>query len=122
MNTNIPGVIFSPASQAAPLGMLASVTFRRKGGMRTAPDGAVLGLVRMDMLCGHSGRGSGFTSELVLHAPDNRSQLHIPLFDPVMVKWDEAGIFVRGIEIHIVDGVPAQVVQTWVIKPAPASA
>lgn len=103
--------------------MLVSVRLLRDHGRKlTAAQVAaaepLIGRMRLDELCAHSGRGRGCRSEAVLAWPDGRlGNVRQPLFDPVLVRFDARGWILRGHEIQCDAEVTAQYVQAWLIAP-----
>lgn len=103
--------------------MLVSVRVLRYRGKKLMPNQvaaapALVGYMRLDEICAHSGRGRGFRSEAVLSRPGGQlGAVRPPLFDPVLVRFDARGWILRGCEIETVDGEVGQFVQAWHITP-----
>lgn len=119
-----------PAPAAAPLlGMLVTVQLLRRDGRRVtrqelAEAPPLQGRIKIE----DAEPGSGMiryrnAANLYNVNPRAPGKAHVPLFNPVIEKWDESGIVLSGFEVRAdADLQPVQYVQVWLVKPAAAEA
>jgi hypothetical protein len=122
LHTNYPRPDWIDGS-AAMRGLPAAVLLLRDHGRRVtkaeldAAD-ALVGLLVISHPDPHlSKRGVRALAELQRPGQNELGNVRQPLFNPVLEKLDGRGMVLSGYEVEIVDGVAAEYVQAWLVRP-----